>query len=140
MARPAPTARALTPAPLPLAPLVAAPAGAGARHGFIAHDAEIAVQDVNPIDHPENVFTVDSAAMQAAQQIGMQHWGTYPCGAKVVITWGTLDDDVNAQSSWTNPASAYDDPEYNGDCKITFNPNADFDWPKFCTVMVHELG
>src|SRR4051812_24480905 len=141
MARPAFISRALLLALLVLAPLVAMSTGAGVKPSYVARD-EIPVEpvEVAAVAHPESVFPVGSAAEQLAVQIAKTAWNTDPCGGQYTIEWGALDDNVNAQSSWTNPQSAYDNPELNGDCKVTFNPGAEFDWPKFCTVMVHELG
>ena len=120
------------------APLAAITTGAGVQDRFAA--AAVGDSDVDLIAHPESVFTVDSAPMQLARQIAHDHWGVDVCQGKVALSWAPLDDDVNAQSSWSNTTSAYDNPDINGDCAVTFNPRAEFDWPKFCTVMVHEIG
>jgi hypothetical protein len=141
MPRPAFLARALLLALLALAPLLAMTTGAGIRPGYTARDAQpVEPVEVASVEHPESVFSIGSSAEQLALQIAKSTWNADPCGGQVTVTWGTLGDDVNAQSSWTNPQSAYDNPELNGNCSVTFNPGADFDWPKFCTVMVHELG
>jgi hypothetical protein len=140
--RPTIIARGLVLASLALAPLLATTTGAGMHSAFAAADATPAAAetDFQPVDHPENVFTIGSPAEQLAIQIAESTWNTDPCGGQVTVTWGALGADVNAQSSWTNPQSAYDAPQLNGDCSVTFNPSADFDWAKFCTVMVHEYG
>src|SRR4051794_40358002 len=78
--------------------------------------------------------------MQTAQGIARQHWGVDPCGGQVAISWTPLAPQINATSTWTNPRSSYDDPQLNGDCHIEFNSTMTFDWPKFCTVLVHEYG
>src|SRR4051794_28810488 len=78
--------------------------------------------------------------MQTAIGLAKAHWGTNPCGGNVTIVWSQLDPSINAQSAWTNPRSAYDNPDLNTDCTVTFNPVANFDWAKFCTVTVHEYG
>jgi hypothetical protein len=141
MARPAFIARALVLAVLALAPLLAMTTGAGIHPGYVARDATpVEPVDVAAVAHPESVFTIGSAAEQLAIQVAKTTWNADPCGGQVTVEWGTLGDDINAQSSWSNPQSAYDNPELNGSCKVTFNPGADFDWPKFCTVMVHEYG
>jgi matrixin len=140
--RPTIIARGLVLASLALAPLLATTTGAGMHSAFAAADASPAAAetDFQPVDHPENVFTIGSSAEQLAIQIAKSTWSTDPCGGQVTVSWGALGTDVNAQSSWTNPQSAYDAPQLNGDCSVTFNPSADFDWAKFCTVMVHEYG
>jgi hypothetical protein len=33
-----------------------------------------------------------------------------------------------------------DDPSTYSDCSITYNLDVDWDWPKLCTVVEHELG
>src|SRR3712207_9307195 len=48
--------------------------------------------------------------------------------------------DTNATASWRNPSDAWNNPGENFDCRIEFNATAEYDWPKFCTVMTHEVG
>jgi hypothetical protein len=141
MSRSAFIGRALLLALLALAPLLAMTTGAGIRPGYTARDEQpVEPVEVASVEHPESVFSIGSSAEQLAIQIAKTTWNADPCGGQVTVTWGPLDDSVNAQSSWTNPQSAYDNPELNGNCSVTFNPGADFDWPEFCTVMVHEFG
>jgi len=83
---------------------------------------------------------VGGAEMAAAQGIAVAYWGANPCGGKIDVRWTDLETDTNAISSWTNPTSAYDNPSQNGDCRVAFNRLLDFDWPRFCTVLVHEFG
>ena len=90
--------------------------------------------------NPSATFAVGSQPMQTAQAIAKQHWGVDPCGGQVAISWVPLAPNINATSTWTNPKSSYDNPDLNGDCKIEFNTGMDFDWAKFCTVVVHEYG
>src|SRR4051812_45152555 len=78
--------------------------------------------------------------MQTAQAIARAHWGLDPCGGQVALSWSALAPMINATSTWTNPRSSYDNPDLNGDCRIEFNTGMDFDWEKFCTVVVHEYG
>jgi hypothetical protein len=85
-------------------------------------------------------FAVGSPAMLAAQDLARRTWGTDPCGGVVDVSWGTDDPSINARSYWANPQSAYDAPELNVQCRIVFNALLSFDWPKFCTVLVHEYG
>src|SRR3954454_21789322 len=125
---------------LAIGPLAFATVQTTGPRSFHASDAAFDDTTVGAIAHPEQVFAAGSQQMQSAQQLAKQHWGTDPCGGNVEIVWSGLASDINAQSSWTNPTSAYDNPSQNGDCKITFNPGAEYDWPKFCTVTVHEYG
>jgi hypothetical protein len=85
-------------------------------------------------------FAVGSPSMQLAQSLATSHWGVEPCGGQVAIAWTPMAPLVNATASWTNPKTAYDNPELNGNCRIEFNSTMEFDWAKFCTVVVHELG
>lgn len=89
---------------------------------------------------PDQQFAVGSADMAAAQQVAATYWGATACGGKVEIVWTDLPTDTNAISSWTNPTSAYDNPTQNGGCLVRFNRLLGFDWPRFCTVLVHEFG
>lgn len=86
-------------------------------------------------------FVVRSSTMRTAQEIARAHWGTDPCSGTVKIGWSNMDDpSFNALSSWRSYGSAYANPAANHDCRIDFNTAAAFDWPKFCTVLVHEYG
>jgi hypothetical protein len=85
-------------------------------------------------------FAVDSPSMQLAKDLARTHWGVDACNGQVALSWTPLAPLVNATASWTNPKTAYDHPELNGGCRIAFNTTMDFDWAKFCTVVVHEFG
>lgn len=89
---------------------------------------------------PQVAFAVGSPSMQAAQALARAHWHMDPCGGHVDLRWTVLDDDINAVSTWSNPRSSYGDPQENSDCSIDFNTHVPFDWPMFCTVVVHEYG
>lgn len=96
----------------------------------------IAAADTPPAER----FAVGSPAMATAQQIAVAQWGAMPCNGQVTFEWGTDDANINARSYWANPTSAYGAPALNVQCRIVFNSQMRFDWPKFCTVFVHELG
>jgi hypothetical protein len=89
---------------------------------------------------PAQRWPVDGAAFQAARQIAVEHWAMDPCHGDIDISWGKLAADENAESSWTNQYQDYGDPDHNTLCSVTFNTKQDWDWPKLCTVFVHELG
>src|SRR3954470_3132600 len=125
---------------LAVGPLAFSSIQAARPQSYRARDAAFDDTTVGAVAHPEQVYAAGTQQMQTAQALAKQHWGTDPCGGQVEIVWSGLASDINAQSSWTNPTSAYDNPSQNGDCKITFNPGAEYDWPKFCTVTVHEYG
>jgi hypothetical protein len=79
-------------------------------------------------------------AMAVAQRLATEHWGAQPCGGQVTISWTMLAPQVNATSTWSNPVDAYSDPAENSACSVAFNALASWDWPKLCTVVVHEFG
>lgn len=89
---------------------------------------------------PATRFAVGSVGMTTAQEIARAHWGVDPCGGQVSVTWGVDEASINARSFWANPYSAYDHPELNIQCRIVFNAEMTYSWPKFCTVLVHEYG
>lgn len=112
----------------------AAPAAtAGAQHS--AADSAGASATSNLVR-----FAVDSPAMVQAELIAVKYWNTSPCGGVVSVSWAPLDPSINAASTWWNPVAAYGNASANSQCKITLNQVQDFDWPMFCTVMVHEIG
>ena len=96
--------------------------------------------DVLQVQAPDARFAVGGEAMTVARQIAEQHWGTAPCGGSVNIVWAQLTDDTNATAAWRNPTDAWNNAGENFDCQIEFNARSDFDWPKLCTVMTHEVG
>jgi hypothetical protein len=85
-------------------------------------------------------WPVDGPALQAARQIAVEHWAMSPCHGDVDISWAKLPAEENASSSWTNQYQDYGDPNDNTLCSVTFNSAQDWDWPKLCTVFVHEFG
>jgi hypothetical protein len=56
------------------------------------------------------------------------------------VSWTILAPQVNATSTWSNPIGGYADAAQNSACKIEYNELALWDWPKLCTVVVHEIG
>ena len=89
---------------------------------------------------PAAAQTAPDAWMAKARQLADQHWGFDPCQGDITITWGTLPADQSAVSAWLNQYVDYGDPAHNTQCSVTFNTRQDWDWPKFCTVFVHEFG
>jgi hypothetical protein len=89
---------------------------------------------------PDKRWPVGGPAFQTAHQIAAEHWGMDPCHGDVELSWGKLAIEENAVSSWVNQFQDYGDPEHNTLCAVTFNVRQDWDWPKFCTVFVHEFG
>ena len=84
--------------------------------------------------------TAPQAWMDNARAMADQHWGFDPCQGDVTITWAKLPADQNAVSTWLNPHADYGDPDHNTQCTVTFNARQDWDWPKLCTIAIHEFG
>jgi hypothetical protein len=84
---------------------------------------------------------VTTPAIATAEQIARDYWGADPCGGTVTVRWVRQAADINALSTWSSPTTdPYGQPQDNSDCEIDLNPAATFDWPKLCTVLVHEFG
>jgi hypothetical protein len=89
---------------------------------------------------PDKRWPIDGPAVQQARNIATQHWGMSPCQGDVDISWGRLPAAENARSTWTNQFADYGDPEHNMLCAVVLNARQDWDWPKLCTVFMHEFG
>jgi hypothetical protein len=76
--------------------------------------------------------------MTTAHSLAVARWGADPCGGQVTTSWTHMGAGINARSQWmsvdVNDASTY------SDCAVTYNLDVDWDWPKLCTVVEHELG
>jgi hypothetical protein len=76
--------------------------------------------------------------MATGQSLAAARWGVDPCGGQVAVSWSHMGPGINARSQWMsvdiNDASSYTE------CAITYNLDVDWDWPKLCTVIEHELG
>jgi hypothetical protein len=89
---------------------------------------------------PAATWPTGGSTLHLLLQMGTGHWGMTPCGGRVSIAWGALDPSLNAQSSWVNPVDDFAQPSLNSDCQITLSTGTWWDWPKLCTVVVHEIG
>jgi hypothetical protein len=78
------------------------------------------------------------ALMSTAHALAVAHWGVDPCGGQVSVTWAHMGAGINAQSRWMS--TDVHDPSTYSDCSVSYNLDVDWDWPKFCTVVEHELG
>jgi hypothetical protein len=85
-------------------------------------------------------WPTDGPAFQTARQVAVEHWGMEPCAGDVEVAWGKLAADQNAAATWMNQFRDYGDPAHNTDCAVLFNTAQDWDWPKLCTIFVHEFG
>jgi hypothetical protein len=61
-----------------------------------------------------------------------------PCGGQVSVTWTHMGDGINARSQWLSTDTH--NPATFTSCSISYNLDVDWDWPKLCTVVEHELG
>ena len=78
------------------------------------------------------------ALTSTAHGLAVARWGVDPCGGQVAVTWAHMGAGINARSTWMsvdihNPATY-------SQCAISYNLDIDWDWPKLCTVIEHELG
>ena len=79
-------------------------------------------------------FNTASPEFARAVGVAQAHWGSLPCGGQIAFGWRSEDPDVNATSYWANG------PFGPTSCEVVFNREAGMGWPKFCTVLTHELG
>jgi hypothetical protein len=89
---------------------------------------------------PAARWPAGGTALHVAYDLAVEHWGFSPCHGKVAVAWAPMSADLNAQSSWTNELDPYRQPSRNQDCDVTLSTRAEWDWPKLCTVVIHELG
>jgi hypothetical protein len=78
-----------------------------------------------------------------AHQIAVEHWGgAEPCNGQVHEYWAHLREpggrNPNATSTWATTNNA--DPATYHDCSIAFSYDVNWDWPKYCTIVMHEIG
>lgn len=107
----------------------------------IALCAGTAVADDGPAAAPQDRWPVGGAAVATASELAGAHWGMTPCHGHVALTWAHLPAPMNAQSDWAYVnRDPYARPAANSDCSIELSLDADWDWPKLCTVIVHEVG
>jgi hypothetical protein len=76
--------------------------------------------------------------MTTAHSLAVARWGVDPCGGQVTMAWTHMGDGINARSQWMS-IDVHDATSYS-ECAITYNLDVDWDWPKLCTVIEHELG
>jgi hypothetical protein len=78
------------------------------------------------------------ALTTSAHALAVARWGVDPCGGQVAVTWAHMGAGINARSTWMSVD--IHDPSTYSQCAITYNLDIDWDWPKLCTVIEHELG
>ena len=78
------------------------------------------------------------ALTASAHALAVARWGVDPCGGQVAVTWAHMGAGINARSQWMS--TDLHNPATYTQCSITYNLDVDWDWPKLCTVIEHELG
>ena len=78
------------------------------------------------------------ALTATAHALAVARWGVDPCGGQVTVVWAHMGAGINARSQWMSVD--LHDPSTYSQCSITYNLDIDWDWPKLCTVIEHELG
>jgi hypothetical protein len=92
-------------------------------------------------DAPEARWPAGGVALAAAADLAAAHWGATPCHGHVAVAWVLLAPGINSSADWAYEGTeAYGMPTRNSDCAIRLSTAADWDWPKLCTVVVHEVG
>jgi hypothetical protein len=87
---------------------------------------------------PQLPVPASDALTSTAHALAVAHWGVDPCAGQVTVTWAHMGAGINARSTWMS----YDihNPATYSQCAISYNLDVDWDWPKLCTVIQHELG
>src|SRR3954447_15997431 len=87
---------------------------------------------------PQVPVPASDALTTTAHALAVAHWGVDPCAGQVTVTWAHMGAGINARSTWMS----YDihNPATYSQCAISYNLDVDWDWPKLCTVIEHELG
>jgi pyruvate/2-oxoglutarate dehydrogenase complex dihydrolipoamide acyltransferase (E2) component len=87
---------------------------------------------------PQVPVPASDALTTTAHALAVAHWGIDPCAGQVTVTWAHMGAGINARSTWMS----YDihNPATYTQCAISYNLDVDWDWPKLCTVIEHELG
>jgi hypothetical protein len=92
-------------------------------------------------DSPATRWPAGGSTLRLAMSMAAEHWGMSPCRGRVALSWAGLGSATNAQSSWAVAgADPFAQPSRNSDCEIALSLQAEWDWPKLCTVVVHEVG
>jgi Matrixin len=89
-------------------------------------------------DAPALPVPAADALTSAAHGLAVARWGVDPCGGQVAVTWAHMGAGINARSQWMS--IDIHNPLTYSQCSITYNLDVDWDWPKLCTVIEHELG
>ncbi len=83
-------------------------------------------------------LAADAGAWQTSYDIAVRHWGSAPCGGQVSVKWIGMEPRMNALSTWMAAPGAAPDT-FTG-CSVEFNADTEWDFARFCSVAVHEIG
>jgi hypothetical protein len=83
-------------------------------------------------------FSADSGVIQTAYALAVGYWHRTPCAGDVAFSWTDASGSRIATAYWTSYGSG--DPDHYTNCHIVLHRDAATDWPKFCTIVVHEVG
>jgi hypothetical protein len=104
-------------------------------------DARAAQLDLGGDTRPaDQRFPLDGRELQVSREIAKAHWSADACAGNVTYAWVTMEATTNATASWRNPTDAWNNVAENFDCRIELNTQAEYDFPKLCTVVAHEFG
>jgi hypothetical protein len=87
---------------------------------------------------PQVPVPASDALTTTAHALAVARWGVDPCGGQVTVTWAHMGSGINARSTWMS-YDAHNAATFS-QCAISYNLDVDWDWPKLCTVIEHELG
>jgi hypothetical protein len=90
------------------------------------------------ISLPELPVPASDALTGTAHGLAVARWGGDPCGGQVTVTWAHMGAGINARSQWMS--TDVHNPATYTQCSVSYNLDVDWDWPKLCTVIEHELG
>jgi hypothetical protein len=90
------------------------------------------------ISQPALPVPAADALTSTAHGLAVARWGADPCSGQVAVTWAHMGAGINARSQWMS-VDVHNPATYS-QCSITYNLDVDWDWPKLCTVIEHELG
>jgi hypothetical protein len=90
------------------------------------------------ISQPALPVPAADALTSTAHGLAVARWGADPCNGQVAVTWAHMGAGINARSQWMS-VDVHNPATYS-QCSITYNLDVDWDWPKLCTVIEHELG
>lgn len=89
---------------------------------------------------PQQRWPEDGPAVGRALDLAAQQWGVRACRGEIDVLWENLGARTNARAAWVTDRDRWADPAAYSDCEIDLSTAASWDWPKLCTVIVHEVG